>query len=175
MQPLESLCKKASPWVWFVLCLNMQCTHLPLFTCQSSLMMKKTSDLGWSNISFTLTALIQILHYVGSEFILCQYHSNVLSVLNDSCPVHFNGQDHRPSIASHQHSIIYRLDIFFMYWPQIFGLSSIMGNDTMWPALLAFTCVPSLLSCVAIPFMPKSPRFLLIDQQNEGEARNGEW
>jgi len=55
---------------------------------------------------------------------------------------------------------------------QIFGLSSILGNDAMWPILLAFTCVPSILSCVAIPFMPKSPRFLLIDQQNEGEARN---
>ena len=55
---------------------------------------------------------------------------------------------------------------------QVFGLSGVLGNDTMWPILLAFTCVPSILSCVSIPFMPKSPRFLLIDQQNEGEARN---
>nr|CAB3266209.1 solute carrier family 2, facilitated glucose transporter member 5-like [Phallusia mammillata] len=55
---------------------------------------------------------------------------------------------------------------------QLLGLESMLGTQQMWPYLLAFTCIPSVLQMISIPFMPKSPRFLLIDQQKEDEARN---
>lgn len=55
---------------------------------------------------------------------------------------------------------------------QIFGLQSIMGNDAMWPWLFAFTAVPSILQMASMPWIPKSPRYLLIDQGKEDEARN---
>lgn len=39
--------------------------------------------------------------------------------------------------------------------------------------MFALTFVPSLLQSIAIPFMPKSPRYLLIDLKQEDAARNG--
>ncbi|XP_007439059.1 solute carrier family 2, facilitated glucose transporter member 3-like [Python bivittatus] len=53
---------------------------------------------------------------------------------------------------------------------QIFGLNVIMGTETLWPLLLGFTVVPALLQCVALPFCPKSPRFLLINKMEEEKA-----
>ncbi|XP_039270735.1 solute carrier family 2, facilitated glucose transporter member 5-like [Styela clava] len=55
---------------------------------------------------------------------------------------------------------------------QLFGLQGVMGTSEMWPWLFAFTAVPSILQMISIPFMPKSPRYLLIDQHKEDEARN---
>ncbi|KAM6440521.1 solute carrier family 2, facilitated glucose transporter member 3-like [Liasis olivaceus] len=53
---------------------------------------------------------------------------------------------------------------------QIFGLNVIMGTETLWPLLLGFTVIPALLQCVALPFCPKSPRFLLINKTEEEKA-----
>lgn len=55
---------------------------------------------------------------------------------------------------------------------QLFGLQGVMGTSSLWPWLFAFTAVPSILQMISIPFMPKSPRYLLIDQHKEDEARN---
>jgi len=66
------------------------------------------------------------------------------------------------------------INIFALPPLQILGLRSLLGTESLWPFLLAFTAVPSILQMASIPFMPKSPRFLLIDQQKEDEARNGE-
>uniref|UniRef100_H2YQZ2 Major facilitator superfamily (MFS) profile domain-containing protein n=1 Tax=Ciona savignyi TaxID=51511 RepID=H2YQZ2_CIOSA len=55
---------------------------------------------------------------------------------------------------------------------QLLGLQSMLGTEEKWPILFAFTCVPSVLQLIAIPFMPKSPRYLLIDQGKDTEARN---
>ena len=48
-----------------------------------------------------------------------------------------------------------------------------MGTPELWPYLFAFTAVPSLISLICYPMMPKSPRFLLIDRAQEDRARNG--
>ncbi|KAF5904687.1 solute carrier family 2, facilitated glucose transporter member 1-like [Clarias magur] len=55
---------------------------------------------------------------------------------------------------------------------QIFGLESIMGNATLWPFLLSFTFIPALIQCALLPFCPESPRFLLINQNEENKAKN---
>ncbi|KAM6924673.1 solute carrier family 2, facilitated glucose transporter member 1-like [Xenentodon cancila] len=53
---------------------------------------------------------------------------------------------------------------------QIFGIDSIMGNASLWPLLLSFTLVPALLQCVLLPFCPESPRYLLINCNEESKA-----
>ncbi|XP_062872230.1 solute carrier family 2, facilitated glucose transporter member 1-like [Trichomycterus rosablanca] len=55
---------------------------------------------------------------------------------------------------------------------QIFGIDSIMGNRTMWPVLLGFTCIPAVIQCALLPFCPESPRFLLINHNEENKARS---
>uniref|UniRef100_A0A3B4CQH9 Solute carrier family 2 member 1a n=1 Tax=Pygocentrus nattereri TaxID=42514 RepID=A0A3B4CQH9_PYGNA len=55
---------------------------------------------------------------------------------------------------------------------QIFGIDSIMGNATMWPFLLGFTFIPALIQCAMLPFCPESPRFLLINQNEENKAKS---
>lgn len=58
--------------------------------------------------------------------------------------------------------------------PQIFGLEPIMGNDSLWPLLLGCICVPALVQSAALPFCPESPRFLLINRNEEDKAKSGE-
>uniref|UniRef100_A0A7N5JG71 Solute carrier family 2, facilitated glucose transporter member 1 n=1 Tax=Ailuropoda melanoleuca TaxID=9646 RepID=A0A7N5JG71_AILME len=55
---------------------------------------------------------------------------------------------------------------------QIFGIDVIMGNETLWPFLLGFTFIPSLVQCILLPFAPESPRFLLINRNEENKAKN---
>lgn len=55
---------------------------------------------------------------------------------------------------------------------QILGLQDLLGNDLMWPVLFALTFLPSFLQAVSYPFMPSSPRYLLIDCHKEDAARN---
>ncbi|XP_072222843.1 solute carrier family 2, facilitated glucose transporter member 1a [Leuresthes tenuis] len=53
---------------------------------------------------------------------------------------------------------------------QIFGIESIMGNASLWPLLLSFTLLPAILQCVLLPFCPESPRYLLINCNEESKA-----
>ncbi|KAM7324417.1 hypothetical protein ACRRTK_016722 [Alexandromys fortis] len=55
---------------------------------------------------------------------------------------------------------------------QIFGLDSIMGNANLWPLLLSIIFVPALLQCILLPFCPESPRFLLINRNEENRAKS---
>ncbi|KAL4658691.1 solute carrier family 2, facilitated glucose transporter member 3-like [Arapaima gigas] len=54
---------------------------------------------------------------------------------------------------------------------QIFGLESLLGSDRLWPILLALTAVPAVLQCFLLPFCPESPRYLLINRNEEELAR----
>uniref|UniRef100_A0A3Q3XH16 Major facilitator superfamily (MFS) profile domain-containing protein n=1 Tax=Mola mola TaxID=94237 RepID=A0A3Q3XH16_MOLML len=53
---------------------------------------------------------------------------------------------------------------------QILGIESIMGNASMWPLLLGFTLLPAVLQCVLLPLCPESPRYLLINCNEESKA-----
>ncbi|KAM9855259.1 solute carrier family 2, facilitated glucose transporter member 1-like [Aulostomus maculatus] len=53
---------------------------------------------------------------------------------------------------------------------QIFGIESILGNAYLWPLLLGFTLLPAVLQCVLLPFCPESPRYLLINCNEESKA-----
>ncbi|XP_077458757.1 solute carrier family 2, facilitated glucose transporter member 1 [Stigmatopora argus] len=54
---------------------------------------------------------------------------------------------------------------------QVFGLEAIMGNGELWPLLLGFIFIPSVLQCILLPFCPESPRFLLINKNEENKAK----
>lgn len=65
-------------------------------------------------------------------------------------------------------------DLFYCLVLQVFGIEAIMGNATMWPFLLGFTFIPALIQCALLPFCPESPRYLLINQNEENKAKSGE-
>ncbi|XP_073932227.1 solute carrier family 2, facilitated glucose transporter member 3 isoform X1 [Castor canadensis] len=54
---------------------------------------------------------------------------------------------------------------------QIFGLDILLGSDELWPLLLGFTIIPAILQSVALPFCPESPRFLLINKNEEERTK----
>ncbi|XP_048850349.1 solute carrier family 2, facilitated glucose transporter member 3a isoform X1 [Brienomyrus brachyistius] len=54
---------------------------------------------------------------------------------------------------------------------QIFGLEALLGSEKLWPVLLALTAIPALIQCLLLPFCPESPRFLLINRNEEELAR----
>ncbi|KAL7847961.1 hypothetical protein AOLI_G00226790 [Acnodon oligacanthus] len=47
---------------------------------------------------------------------------------------------------------------------QVLGLSEVMGTEDRWPFLLAFSGFIGFLQLVTLPFLPESPRFLLLDR-----------
>ncbi|CAL8340891.1 unnamed protein product [Merluccius merluccius] len=55
---------------------------------------------------------------------------------------------------------------------QVFGMDSIMGNASLWPLLLGFTFIPAVVQCAALPFCPESPRFLLLNKNEENKAKS---
>uniref|UniRef100_A0A8C5B4I2 Solute carrier family 2 member 3a n=1 Tax=Gadus morhua TaxID=8049 RepID=A0A8C5B4I2_GADMO len=54
---------------------------------------------------------------------------------------------------------------------QVFGLEVLLGSDKLWPLLLSLTVAPAVLQCILLPFCPESPRFLLINLNQEEQAR----
>ncbi|KAL0978518.1 hypothetical protein UPYG_G00171580 [Umbra pygmaea] len=55
---------------------------------------------------------------------------------------------------------------------QVLGLDTLLGNSALWPLLLGFTFIPALLQCILLPFCPESPRFLLINRNEEHKAKS---
>ncbi|KAM8797519.1 solute carrier family 2, facilitated glucose transporter member 11 [Eudromia elegans] len=47
---------------------------------------------------------------------------------------------------------------------QIVGLRELLGEENSWPLLLASNAVPALIQLMALPWLPESPRYLLIDR-----------
>uniref|UniRef100_H2YYN4 Major facilitator superfamily (MFS) profile domain-containing protein n=1 Tax=Ciona savignyi TaxID=51511 RepID=H2YYN4_CIOSA len=54
---------------------------------------------------------------------------------------------------------------------QLLSLKEVLGTAELWPILLAFTGVPSAMQLCVLPFLPESPRCLLIDRDREDLAR----
>lgn len=54
-------------------------------------------------------------------------------------------------------------------------MEAVMGNDDLWPLLLGFIFIPAIIQCIVLPLCPKSPRFLLINKNEENKAKSGEF
>ncbi|XP_062821619.1 solute carrier family 2, facilitated glucose transporter member 1 [Anolis carolinensis] len=55
---------------------------------------------------------------------------------------------------------------------QVFGMDLILGSKELWPLLLGFVFVFALMQCLLLPFAPESPRFLLINRNEENKAKS---
>ncbi|XP_026203601.1 solute carrier family 2, facilitated glucose transporter member 1 isoform X1 [Anabas testudineus] len=54
---------------------------------------------------------------------------------------------------------------------QVFGIDSVMGTRDLWPLLLGFTFIPAVIQCILLPLCPESPRYLLINKNEENKAK----
>ncbi|XP_032899533.1 solute carrier family 2, facilitated glucose transporter member 11-like isoform X2 [Amblyraja radiata] len=50
---------------------------------------------------------------------------------------------------------------------QTIGLREVLGNDELWPLLLATCAVPAFIQLALLPWCPESPRYLLIDRKDK--------
>nr|XP_061826172.1 solute carrier family 2, facilitated glucose transporter member 1-like [Nerophis lumbriciformis] len=55
---------------------------------------------------------------------------------------------------------------------QVLGMDSILGNSSLWPFLLGFTLLPAVVQTILLPFCPESPRYLLINCNQESKANS---
>nr|XP_021141523.1 solute carrier family 2, facilitated glucose transporter member 9 [Columba livia] len=53
---------------------------------------------------------------------------------------------------------------------QVLGLPEIFGQESRWPYLFGAIIVPSLIQVVILPFLPESPRYLLLEKHNKSKA-----
>merc|ERR1719188_1234569 len=55
---------------------------------------------------------------------------------------------------------------------QVLGMNVVLGTDEGWPWLLALTAVPAILQVATLPFCPESPKYLLLDKDDEMAANS---
>nr|XP_025977856.1 solute carrier family 2, facilitated glucose transporter member 9 [Dromaius novaehollandiae] len=53
---------------------------------------------------------------------------------------------------------------------QVLGLPEIFGKESRWPYLFGMIFVPSLIQVVVLPFLPESPRYLLLEKHDTSKA-----
>jgi len=53
---------------------------------------------------------------------------------------------------------------------QVLGMTNVLGNDMGWPFLLGLTIIPGLLQVITLPFCPESPKYLLLDKNDDESA-----
>ncbi len=56
---------------------------------------------------------------------------------------------------------------------QVLGMTNCLGTEAGWPWLLAITAVPAIFQIVTLPFCPESPKYLLLDKDDEMAANKG--
>lgn len=59
---------------------------------------------------------------------------------------------------------------FGIFFSSVFGIKEILGTRDLWPFLILLEVVPAFVSLVVLPFLPESPRFLLLVRQNRDGA-----
>merc|ERR1719427_1033837 len=55
---------------------------------------------------------------------------------------------------------------------QVLGMNNVLGTEDGWPWLLAITAVPAVFQLVTLPFCPESPKYLLLDKDDEMAAQS---
>lgn len=53
---------------------------------------------------------------------------------------------------------------------QVLGLPEVFGHKSRWSFLFGFLAVPAMLQLCVLPFLPESPRFLLMERRDEARA-----
>merc|ERR1712088_264545 len=55
---------------------------------------------------------------------------------------------------------------------QILGMNNMLGTEDGWPWLLAITAIPAVFQLATLPFCPESPKYLLLDKDDEMAAQS---
>ena len=55
---------------------------------------------------------------------------------------------------------------------QVLGMNMVLGNDAGWPFLFGLTVIPGVLQLITLPFCPESPKYLLLDKNDEQKAND---
>ncbi|KAK2820960.1 hypothetical protein Q5P01_023919 [Channa striata] len=70
---------------------------------------------------------------------------------------------------------------FGIFLGQVVGVTELLGTEPLWPYLLASNALPGLIQLLTLPWLPESPRYLLIDRGDRdacvralGRLRGGE-
>ncbi|XP_076401788.1 solute carrier family 2, facilitated glucose transporter member 9 isoform X5 [Peromyscus maniculatus bairdii] len=53
---------------------------------------------------------------------------------------------------------------------QLLGLPELLGKESTWPYLFGVIVVPALVQLASLPFLPESPRYLLLEKHDEAGA-----
>ena len=53
----------------------------------------------------------------------------------------------------------------------ILGPRTVLGGPNSWPTLLALTAVPAIIQCAILPFMPETPRYLILSKGNIDDGK----
>ncbi|TDH14404.1 hypothetical protein EPR50_G00042800 [Perca flavescens] len=53
---------------------------------------------------------------------------------------------------------------------QVLGLPELLGQESRWSYLFSFLALPAILQLCVLPFLPESPRYLLIERRDEAGA-----
>ncbi|KAH0515698.1 Solute carrier family 2, facilitated glucose transporter member 9 [Microtus ochrogaster] len=53
---------------------------------------------------------------------------------------------------------------------QLLGLPELLGKESTWPYLFGVIVVPALVQLASLPFLPESPRYLLLEKDDEAGA-----
>ncbi|KAM4710110.1 solute carrier family 2, facilitated glucose transporter member 9 isoform 2-T2 [Discoglossus pictus] len=53
---------------------------------------------------------------------------------------------------------------------QVLGLPEIFGKESLWPCLFGVIIIPALIQLAVLPFLPESPRYLLLEKQDTKKA-----
>uniref|UniRef100_A0A667X5L1 Solute carrier family 2, facilitated glucose transporter member 5 n=1 Tax=Myripristis murdjan TaxID=586833 RepID=A0A667X5L1_9TELE len=68
------------------------------------------------------------------------------------------------------HGIMINVGVFT---GQVLGLPDLLGQESRWNFLFAFIALPALLQLSVLPFLPESPRYLLMERRDEAAAEKG--
>lgn len=116
--------------------------------------------MGFSKMSTSLAMLIIGRFLIG---INCGFATTASpTYVSEIAPVKFRGA----------FGTVNQLAVAFgLVGGQILGIDVILGSNEGWPWLLGLAIVPSAVQFVMLPFAPESPRYLLLVQRDEEQAR----
>ncbi|XP_024126539.1 solute carrier family 2, facilitated glucose transporter member 9 isoform X1 [Oryzias melastigma] len=115
-------------------------------------------SLGEISKSFEMLIIGRIIMGVNSGVAL----SALPMYLGEISPRHIRG------FIGQFNSILICLGVFT---GQVLGLPELLGQESRWNFLFSFLAVPALLQLCVLPFLPESPRYLLMEKRNEAAAK----
>ncbi|XP_078804149.1 solute carrier family 2, facilitated glucose transporter member 9 isoform X3 [Oryzias latipes] len=114
-------------------------------------------SLGEISKSFEMLIIGRIVMGVNSGVAL----SALPMYLGEISPRHIRG------FIGQFNSILICLGVFT---GQVLGLPELLGQESRWNFLFSFLAVPAILQLCVLPFLPESPRYLLMEKRDEKAA-----